>query len=581
MAPRVLLLLVLLGGACAAPVSQLPIPQLSGLPAVPSPLLIPDWTKLARAYLTTVADVVSTGPLLPIAWLDKTGYNFPGAVLAMPSYVGGVNVTASPSEHEALTAVGTCLTASLVGVDATALPVKGLGPVDAYSQLRAFFAARDGAGVFGNDPVGNVTAEFWYELWPTASAYMAAAGVGVDVTSLDALLLASAQRWAQAQGVLGTPPSYNYTGFNFSSFSPYSNGRYVQLDGAAGAAFVFVQAGARFPGVRPGMVAAAWDALSFLATVPPSTPVLYEVLAPLGAYTLARLLGEEGVPPHFPDAPLLLPTLLAWAVTPYSPLPLSRPDWGVINDKWAGVDVGGLAGSTTDSSGYAFALNTYTFLASLLPVARYNASYARVMARYGLNAASSARLFLRDYTPPGQQDDYAWSAAHDAGGGVGYEGVRHFGPAFPPYTQPGPWGTGDAKRNGHPSNLGLYGGSYIGLMAALVKGTNVTTIPAFDLLATDWHHGPAWPTLLLANPTEQPVAVLLPAPPTLTGDVSMYDTVSGTWLVRNTRVDALVLTLQPDQAVVAVVSPAGEGEGRDTQDRITVGGRVVDYSRQR
>jgi hypothetical protein len=117
-----------------------------------------------------------------------------------------------------------------------------------------------------------------------------------------------------------------------------------------------------------------------------------------------------------------LDKLLNWATMPYPPSPLARPDWGVIVDVWGGVDVCGLVGSTTDSQGYGFALNTYTTAAALLPVARYNASYAATLAAYALCVASSARLFLAPYSDKAQQVKGGWVCGGGAALGVGGPG---------------------------------------------------------------------------------------------------------------------------------------------------------------
>lgn len=60
-------------------------------------------------------------------------------------------------------------------------------------------------------------------------------------------------------------------------------------------------------------------------------------------------------------------------------------------------------------NGYGFALNTYIYVSMLAPVARYNASYARALGKYGLNAINAARFFLPNYTDPNHQTDWGWN----------------------------------------------------------------------------------------------------------------------------------------------------------------------------
>ena len=560
----------------------LPIPRLDSLP-LPAPLLIPPLRALAAAYVDAAINASGVGPLLPIAWRDATSPNAAGWVLGLPSYVG---VASAGAAHEALTGVGSVLTAALVGRNASALRVPGIGVIDAYAQLAAYFTAAEGSHIFSNNDNNRGTAEWWYCLWPTASMFMAAAAVSSP--ALDPLLLRAALSWrAVVQSLPRTAagaPSFNSTGFSFDGTgpgrgAPFFNGNVVEHDAAAGAAFIFVQAAARFGDAS--FLDDAHAALSYLDGLPPSTTVLYELLAPLGAYAAARLAAEAGAHGAVQHAHNL-PQLLAWATAPSAPAPLSRPDWGVLNGVWGpppGARVCGLVGSTTDSSGYGFALNTFTTAAALLPIARYNASFAAPLARLGVCAASSARFFFRDFSPAALQDNHEWSAQFDPGGGIAYEGVRAFGPARPPYTLPGPYATGDHIREGGRSNLAPYGGAWVGLLAALVVPTNATFAPAFDLCATDAHGAPAWPTLLVLNPTEGALAVALPAPASAAAGarVDVYDSVAQAWVARGApEADAVVLTLAPQQAAVVVRVPAGAKE--ELRGRVLfAGGRAIDF----
>jgi hypothetical protein len=47
-------------------------------------------------------------------------------------------------------------------------------------------------------------------------------------------------------------------------------------------------------------------------------------------------------------------------------------------------------------------MHSFSTAAALLPVARYNVSYAAALAQYGLCVAASSRLFFRAYNTPAQ-----------------------------------------------------------------------------------------------------------------------------------------------------------------------------------
>ena len=153
----------------------------------------------------------------------------------------------------------------------------------------------------------------------------------------------------------------------------------------------------------------------------------------------------------------------------------------------------------------------------------------------------------------------------------------------------GPWATGDRIReHGDGENLCLYGGAYVGLLGALIVPTNVSAIPAFDLLTTDWHHDPrALPSFLLYNPfptLSAPLIVGLPLPQ-LPPDarVSVYDAVTQEWIATNVSVggdNRLVgIAVPPQSAVVASIVPAGASIRTDhASRRLYADGSIIDYA---
>ena len=109
-----------------------------------------------------------------------------------------------------------------------------------------------------------------------------------------------------------------------------------------------------------------------------------------------------------------------------------------------------------------------------------------------LNAANSARLFYRDALPDDHQSTAFWK---DDGGVIAYEGLRKEWKGRSPYA------TGDPIRLGWgPTDLALYGGSYVGFFGGIVSRTNVEMILQLDCLATDFFHDRAYPTYLYYNP---------------------------------------------------------------------------------
>lgn len=79
------------------------------------------------------------------------------------------------------------------------------------------------------------------------------------------------------------------------------------------------------------------------------------------------------------------------------------------------------------------------------------------------------------------------------------------------------WPTGSAqcaapRECQNCTNLSGYGGSSVGIAAALCAPTNVRAVLQADLLATDAFHAPARPTFLVFNPHVETVSVDVAVP---------------------------------------------------------------------
>jgi hypothetical protein len=102
----------------------------------------------------------------------------------------------------------------------------------------------------------------------------------------------------------------------------------------------------------------------------------------------------------------------------------ARPGWGCENSRWGNYDAYGLMGSTADSSGYAFSMNTYTAAGLITPMVRYEPQYARLLGRWLLHVAANANLFYPGTLPANLQSSAAW-VQQTGVQSISYEGVRH------------------------------------------------------------------------------------------------------------------------------------------------------------
>ena len=397
--------LVTLGGAgwvgAVEETAQSTIPRVERMPNLPRPFAMRDWRQVTRDYLGLVFDFEQRGEHLPlVGWLDKGR-----TMVSFPSYVGGSR------DPEAVNYLAAVVSGSLVGLD-----MRNYRGQDWVTWGTNFFNAEE--GVYVNRPHGGTGGSFWYDVFPNVLFYQLE-DLYPENSARDQQALSVAQKWHEACVALGGKtdplalPSFDHTGFDLKTMQPVEMGR-IEPEGAAGIAWLEYMAWLKIKDPR-FLTTADWTIRS-LEEKPVEQNPLYEVLLPYGALIAARMNAELGR--HYDVA-----KLVNWCFEPHG-RPQARPGWGVISDRWNGLDAYGLVGSTTDGGGYAFAMNTFQWAGALVPLARYDTRYARDLGKWMLNLANATRLFYSNAHNAEHQSSYAWAKAHDDKSVIAYEGIR-------------------------------------------------------------------------------------------------------------------------------------------------------------
>jgi hypothetical protein len=381
--------------------SRATIARVERMPNLPQPFAMRDWRQVTGNYLDLVFDFRQRGEHLPlVGWLDE-GHT----MVSFPSYVGG------PKDPEAVNYLAAVISGSLVGLD-----MRNYRGHDWVTLGTNFFNAQE--GVYVNRPRGGTGGSFWYDVFPNVLFYQLN-DLYPGNSARDQQARSVAQQWHEACVALGGKadplalPNFDHTGLNLKTMQPVDAGR-IEPEGAAGIAWIEYMAWLRFKDPR-FLTAADW-AIHSLEVKPVEQSPLYEVLLPYGALIAARMNAERGL--HYDVA-----KLVNACFEPRGQLQ-ARPGWGVISDRWNGLDAHGLVGSTTDGEGYAFAMNTFEWAGALVPLARYDARYAHDLGKWMLNLANAARLFYPNAHNAEHQSSYAWAKAHDGKSGIAYEGIR-------------------------------------------------------------------------------------------------------------------------------------------------------------
>jgi hypothetical protein len=512
------------------------VPYIEGFPPLPSPLVIQNWKQTASNYQQLAFNSPTTGPFLPLLYQYTAGTaaGYAGPAFSLPSYVGN-----PVGSGEALTVLGATLGGTLAGLN-----MASFHGLDCVQQCEVFYSVVNGHGLVLNNVNSQGSGSAWYDIFPSALFYHIGSRYPGNST-YQAEMRAIADSWLTALAVLSN--NWDHTDFDFQTMTTVT-GAWIEPDMAAGIAWLEYMAYVQFQDAA--YLAAADTCMSQMNTN--STDPLYEVLEFFGPLLASRMDAELGrnysTSKH-----------LNWVFTPSSD---ARPGWGCESGQWGNYDAYGLSGSTTDSSGYAFSMETYTAAGIIAPAARYQPQYARLLGRWLLHVAANANLFYPDTLPTNMQSDAAW-VQQTGVQSISYEGVRNLAATTP-------YATGDATAP--ILDLNPYGAWGSGWMAALFQTSSVPGILQIDCLATEAFPPPCYPTSLLYNPYAVAEQVTIDVG---TNASHVYDAVAGVFVATNVTGNFSV-TIPPDAAVVLAQYPAG-GVISQAGQKLLVSGIVIDY----
>ena len=524
--------------------SQSNIPTVEAWPNIPSPLNIRDWGKTANDFYDLAFNTKAVGTDLPMIKTfnvaSPTSGGFTGETFTMPSYLSSSwSQNTTPSYGEGVAALPAVLGSSLMGKDMTNYKNKNWVKMieTHYSKTEA------GRGFVSNNPAkSDSTDSFWYDLYPTI-LFSQIASLYPKQTSIQEKMKDVDNSWLEALKVLDN--NWDKQGFSFKSMTAVGSD-HLEPDAAIGVAYIEYMAYVKSGDTK------YLDAATKCMTQANNFKFnpLYEVVGSYGPYVAARMNAEAGT--NFQVS-----KFLNWVFSTTSD---RRSGWGTITGKWGNYDANGLLGSTTDSGGYAFAMNTFVTAGQIAPVARYAPEYSRSIGKYLLQVANNANLFYPDGLPSNMQNNYDL-ANKDKFNFIAYEGVRNKGVTVP-------YATGDA-----PDYFGVYSSTPVGLFSSIIKKTNVPEILQIDLLKTDFSHDKnAYPTYLYYNPLKVTKQVKIQV-----GDKpkDLYDAVTKTFIATGVTGNA-IFKLGADKAAQIVVVPS---KGKVTQlgNKILINGKTVTY----
>jgi hypothetical protein len=550
-----------------AQVKEQKIARVNQMSNLPKPFQIIDYKQLAVSFDSTIYDFNAKGEYWPMVWIDSCKKNFDQNVVGLYTAVGDVRQGTKNKGmfHEALATMGATLGASLVGIDKTKQKNGNY-----VGMLKNYFNSENGWDIMMNNTCpevallgGGYGRDWWYDVYPNLLFY-AVYDKYPNERSFDIIAKSIAEKFFKADSILNG--NYDYSYFDYGKMKPMKNSICSQSDVAAGHAWVLYAAYKKFG--NPKYLKGAKSALSALQsqTINPT----YELLMPFGALIAARINAEEGGKQYNTDK------MLGWT---FDGTAICRKGWGVLVGNWNGFDISGIVGSTSDHGGYGFLMNTYAMAWPMVPLVRYNQSYAAAIGKWMLNAANASRFFYPKYMP--DEHETIPELAEVSKGVIGYEGIIKQSSYKEYENLNGPVAQGDGPlwvpgQNPKESQFSVYGSGHVGIFGSIICKTNVMGILQLNLLATDFYADKAYPSFLYYNPHTTKKKVLMPTEVGKKSD--LYNTVSGKFVARNITSSANVL-IEPKSAAIIVVVPS-EGKITYESSKMLIDGIVVDYNFQ-
>lgn len=549
-------------GSSQVPVKQVSISLVAEMPNMPSPYKMKNWKQVGIKQDKLLYDFNAKGALLPLIWWDDSHVNTRDRSFGLPSYVGSIRQQGS-NQYESLPVIGSLLGASLLGIDKS-----NVNGVDYIAMTKHFYNKTNGVNLIMNKGDLKMGNTFWYEIWPGMAFSMLVDQYPLK-TDMANIMQANASHWLEVIDGLSVNrafPDFNFTSYSLEDHKGVYNGKWHEPDAAAGLAWLEFAAWKKSKDVK--YLKASQSCMAFLQDRPAKEGPFYEIMMPYGAYLAVRMNAELGT--GYDEL-----KMLNWCFDGDNS---DRDGWGVIAEKWGDYDVDGLVGQKKEEQ-YAFAMNTYSHAAALVPIVKYNPAYSKTIGKWILNLANASRLFYADEHPKNRQTSAVWQG--DPEHVISYEGLRKdldHGNDFAIFkgilSDKGPYALGDqVKQYRSMTDICVYGSSWVGMLGAIVDTTNVQGILKLDCNATDFYSSKGLSSYLLYNPFSEVKSVALNV-----GDkkINVYDRVSKKYLRKNVS-GTTNISLEPDVAVSLVLIPSSTKVFKQG-NKLIAGSEIVDYS---
>ncbi len=206
------------------PVEQIVIDRINSMPDQPSPYKMIDWYEKTHHYDQYVFNQDLKGDYMPFLWIDSAKRNFPQNTFGLYTVIGDVRQGANGSRefHEALTTMGSLLSAGLVGINKT-----NQNGYNYVKMTQNYFNSANGWNIMMNNTNPSVALlgggygrDWWYDVFPNVLFY-GLCELYPHVAQADSLQHIIAEKFYKADSILNG--NYDYSFFDYASMKGLSN----------------------------------------------------------------------------------------------------------------------------------------------------------------------------------------------------------------------------------------------------------------------------------------------------------------------------------------------------------------------
>jgi len=510
-------------------------------PFIPDDYRFKDWKETTINYLSYIfnpenkyigKDAKGNDVTIETSYLAKSEnyeeyFHEDNLCFGLTSYFGSER---KAGYGEAINVIAAILSGSLVGLDMTKYKYNDKAiPKNYVKDCVNFFSCKDKEYVIENSAGRLTGSTFWYELLP-GCLFNALYDFYKEESYLKDIILKSAKVWLDAIDDMGGE-NISFDGivsFNLKTREKVV-GKWSEPDASAALAYIMYNAYSILKDddiieANEYLKRSIW-CMNYMQSLNESP--FYEECAMFAVSVGAKLNTLHNM--NY-DIDKFIRFICDGAST-------VRNGWGMINEKWGNACCYGLVGSRVDGGGYAFTMNSFQFAWALLPLVKYDYSYADSIGKWFLNATNSARYFYGDSLPT--DGDYIFQEYGDdiyqhfnvhtwthydglyqscdyfsnkkESSFIAYEGLRKYKKGFAwtensdrvyfykPYS---PYASGDCYTYNWKgsTDLGLYGSSNVGFFGGVVEKTSELGIIIADIGKLDFLENNKFKTVMIYNP---------------------------------------------------------------------------------